>query len=98
MRNYPPLRISARGPGLSGSLPHLTRQLSGAYYGLLSWAAALPADTWLYREALILLPPLCAKVTFVSPALVVGVSPEHAAMSPATEQTASALENARRAG
>ena len=33
VRNYPHLRISARGPGLSGTSTHLTRQLSGAHYG-----------------------------------------------------------------
>jgi len=35
VRNYPHLRISARGPGLSGTSTHLTRQLSGAHYGPL---------------------------------------------------------------
>jgi len=32
MRNYPHLRISARGLGLSGTQTHLTRQLSGTHH------------------------------------------------------------------
>ncbi len=35
MRHYPPLWISARGLGLSGTSTHLTRQLSGTHYGAL---------------------------------------------------------------
>ena len=43
VRNYPHLRISARGPGLSGTSTHLTRQLSGAHYEPLRhpWAPGL---------------------------------------------------------